>query len=64
MKARYRTDEKPFDRVEPIHYVDANTGVVVETILMHRFYDWDCWDPHKQPRFGIVRQYALKEKTA
>lgn len=50
---------KPFNRIEDQHYVDANTGAVIETVKMRCFYDWDRWDPYRKPQFKMVRQYEL-----
>jgi hypothetical protein len=53
----------PFDRIEPVHYVDANTGAVVETVQMRRFYGWNTWDPNKKPRFEMIREYAVDREA-
>lgn len=51
--------ERPFNRIEDLHYCDADTGAIIETVKMRRFYDWDNSDAHKKPEFRMVRQYAL-----
>lgn len=53
---------KPFNRIEDLHYVDAATGAILETVKMRRFYDWDSWDHHRKPEFKMVRQYPLERE--
>lgn len=41
---------RPFHRIEEIHYVDADTGAILETVQMRRFYD---------EKRRLVREYPL-----
>lgn len=52
-----------FNRIEPVHYVNADTGAIVETVQMRCFYDWNKWDPYRKPRFEKVREYALDREA-
>lgn len=53
---------RPFHRIEDLHYVDADTGAIIETVKMRRFYGWNNWDPYKKPRFEMVREYPLERE--
>lgn len=50
---------KPYHCIEPIHYVDAETGAIRETVQMRRFYEWDA----KRCKYVMVREYALDRES-
>lgn len=55
--------QRPFNQIEAVVYIDANTGAVVETVKMRCFYDWDNWDPYRKPEFRMVRRYAIDREN-
>lgn len=53
----------PYHTIEPVYYVDADTGAVLSTVSMRVFYGWDYWDPHRKPQFTRLRWYPLDREA-